>query len=135
MTSLIDERDREVQNIVTSINELAQVGGYRRGGLCKWLVQVGGVMRSNKLAQVSGTGRMQGWDGSLVECGLRRHSTCASGACSAMTAAGTHGRCLGVGRWCKLVPRGANALQRVRPLAPGLIVYVALSRSHAPCRS
>jgi hypothetical protein len=27
MTSLIDERDREVHNIVASINELAQVGG------------------------------------------------------------------------------------------------------------
>ena len=30
LTSLIDERDREVQNIVTSINELAQVGHGRR---------------------------------------------------------------------------------------------------------
>lgn len=40
LTSLIDERDREVQNIVTSINELAQVGRGRRhstGGL--WVLR------------------------------------------------------------------------------------------------
>lgn len=40
LTSLIDERDREVQNIVASINELAQVGQGGRhstGGL--WVLR------------------------------------------------------------------------------------------------
>jgi hypothetical protein len=42
MTSLIDERDREVQNIVASINELAQVGCAldcmrHWAELCGWL--------------------------------------------------------------------------------------------------
>ncbi len=34
LTSVIDERDREVQNIVQSINELAQVGARGWGRWC-----------------------------------------------------------------------------------------------------